>query len=220
MKRPLGPRPTDREPPGSHPLQSAAPPGPRASGPQHRQSAGREARGPVQGLVEVGVLGAPHGVKGEMRLKSFTADPLGIQDYQPLTDKTGQRRFVIRHARLIKDDILVVYLEGVADRTSAEALTNLMLFIPRDQLPEPDEEEFYHADLMGLVAHTPDGAVIGTVTAVHDFGAGDILEITPSTGPSLLVPFTKANVPEIDLAAHILTVILPDEIEGEERPSA
>jgi len=173
------------------------------------------------GLVEVGVLGAPHGVKGEMRLKSFTADPLGIQDYQPLTDKTGQRRFVIRSARLIKDDMLVVSLEGVADRTAAEALTNLALFILRDQLPEPDEEEFYHADLIGLVAKTPDGAVIGTVTAVHDFGAGDILDIAPSLeGPSLLVPFTKANVPVVDPAAQTLTVILPDEIEGEERPGA
>ena len=172
------------------------------------------------GLVEVGVLGAPHGVKGEMRLKSFTADPLGIQDYQPLTDKTGQRRFVIRSARLIKDDMLVVSLEGVTDRTAAETLTNLALFIPRDQLPEPDEEEFYHADLIGLVAKAPDGAAIGTVTAVHDFGAGDILDIAPSTGPSLLVPFTKANVPVIDLAAKTLTVILHDEIEGEERPGA
>lgn len=173
------------------------------------------------GLVEVGVLGAPHGVKGEMRLKSFTADPLGIQDYQPLTDKTGQRRFVIRSARLIKDDMLVVSLEGIADRTAAEALTNLALFIPRDQLPEPDEEEFYHADLIGLSAVSPDGTVIGTVTAVHDFGAGDILDIAPSLeGPSLLVPFTKANVPVVDLAAQTLTVILPDEIEGEERPGA
>jgi len=174
----------------------------------------------ANGLVEVGVLGAPHGVKGEMRLKSFTADPLGIQDYQPLTDKTGQRRFVIRSARLVKDDMLVVSLEGIADRTAAEALTNLALFIPRDQLPEPDEEEFYHADLIGLVTKAPDGSVIGTVTAVHDFGAGDILDIAPSTGPSLLVPFTKANVPVIDLAAKTLTVILPDEIEGEERPGA
>jgi len=220
MARHPGPHPSDREPPGSHPLQSAAPPGPRASGPHSVQDAGREARGPFTGLVEVGVLGAPHGVKGEMRLKSFTADPLGIQDYQPLTDEPGQRRFVIRNARLIKDDMLVVSLEGVADRNAAEALTNLTLFIPRDQLPEPDEEEFYHADLMGLVAHASDGAVIGSVTAVHDFGAGDILEIAPSTGPSLLVPFTKANVPEIDLAAQKITIILPDEIEGEERPSA
>jgi 16S rRNA processing protein RimM len=146
---------------------------------------------------------------------------LAIQDYAPLTDKTGQRRFLIRTARLVKDDMLVVALEGVADRTAAEALTNVTLFIPRDQLPEPDEEEFYHADLIGLSAVSPDGTVIGTVTAVHDFGAGDILDIAPViTGPSLLVPFTKANVPVIDLAAQKMTVILPDEIEGEERPGA
>ena len=175
----------------------------------------------VSGLVEVGVLGAPHGVKGETRLKSFTADPLGIQDYQPLTDKTGQRRFIIRSARLIKDDMLVVALEGVADRTAAEALTNVTLWVPRTQLPEPDEEEFYHADLIGLVAYAPDGIAVGTVTAVHDFGAGDILDIAPVVdGPSLLVPFTKAIVPVVDLAAGRLTVILPDEVEGEERPGA
>jgi 16S rRNA processing protein RimM len=173
------------------------------------------------GLVEVGVLGAPHGVKGEMRLKSFTADPLGIQDYQPLTDKTGQRRFVLKTARLVKDDMLVVALEGVSDRNAAEVLTNVTLWVPRDQLPEPDEEEFYHADLIGLVAHATDGTVIGTVTAVHDFGAGDILDIAPAVdGPSLLVRFTKANVPVVDIVAQKLTVILPDEIEGEERPGA
>lgn len=197
-------------------------PGPRASGPHSVDGdASREARGPSSGLVEVGVLGAPHGVKGEMRLKSFTADPLGIQDYAPLTDKTGQRRFVIKTARLIKDDMLVVALEGVSDRNAAEALTNVTLWVPRDQLPEPDEEEFYHADLIGLVAHAPDDTVIGTVTAVHDFGAGDILDIAPAVdGPSILVPFTKAIVPVVDLAAGRLTVILPDEVEGEERSSA
>ena len=173
----------------------------------------------VTGLVEVGVFGAPHGVKGEMRLKSFTADPLGIQDYAPLTDKTGQRLFVLKTARLVKDDMLVVAVEGVSDRSAAEALTNLTLWVPRDQLPEPDEEEFYHADLIGLVAHAPDGTALGTVTAVHDFGAGDILDIAPLIdGPSLLVPFTKAIVPVGDLAAGRLTVILPDEVEGEERP--
>ena len=216
MARQPGPYPSDREPPGSHPLQNAD-----QSGALLSQDSGREARGPFTGLVEVGVLGAPHGVKGEIRLKSFTADPLAIQDYAPLTDKTGQRRFLIRTARRVKDDMLVVAREGVADRTAAEALTNVTLFIPRDQLPEPDEEEFYHADLIGLSAVSPDGTVIGTVTAVHDFGAGDILDIAPViTGPSLLVPFTKANVPVIDLAAQKMTVILPDEIEGEERPGA
>jgi len=196
-------------------------PGLRASGPHLSPDASREAHGPVTGLVEVGVFGAPHGVKGEMRLKSFTANPLGIQDYQPLTDKTGQRRFAIRTARLVKDDMLVVAVEGVSDRSAAEALTNLTLWVPRDQLPEPDEEEFYHADLIGLVAHATDETVLGTVTAVHDFGAGDILDIAPVIdGPSLLVPFTKAIVPVVDLAAGRLTVNLPDEVEGEERPGA
>lgn len=171
--------------------------------------------------VAVGVFGAPHGVRGEMRLKSFTGDPLAITDYAPLTDQSGQRRFVLKKARPFKDDLLIVTVEGVADRDAAARLTNLELYASRDVMPPAEEDEFYHADLIGLQAKDPDGKLIGIVLALHNFGAGDIVEIKPvEGGQTLLVPFTKAIVPHVDLANAVLTVDLPDEIEGEEEPSA
>jgi 16S rRNA processing protein RimM len=108
--------------------------------------------------------------------------------------------------------MLVVSIEGIADRDAAETLTNLRLFVPRDQLPPPDEEEYYHADLIGLKVENSNGLAIGYVTAVHDFGAGDILDITlDSGGPSVLLPFTKAAVPEINLQEGRLIAVIPEE---------
>ena len=163
-------------------------------------------------LVEVGIFGAPHGVRGELRLKSFTAYPATIADYAPLTSEDGKRSFKIKSLRPIKDDMLVVSIEGIADRDAAETLTNLRLFVPRDQLPPPDEEEYYHADLIGLKVENSNGLAIGYVTAVHDFGAGDILDITLDRGgPSVLLPFTKAAVPEINLQEGRLIAVIPEE---------
>ena len=171
--------------------------------------------------VAVGVFGAPHGVRGEMRLKSFTGDPLAIVDYKPLTDKSGQRRFVLKKARPFKDDLLIVSVEGVADRDAAAKLTNLEVFASRDVMPAAEEDEFYHADLIGLQAKEPDGKIIGFVLAVHNFGAGDIIEIKPvDGGQTLLLPFTKAIVPHINLADETITIMMPEEIEGEEEPKA
>ncbi len=163
-------------------------------------------------LVEVGIFGAPHGVRGELRLKSFTAYPATIADYAPLTSEDGKRSFKIKSLRPIKGDMLVVSIEGIADRDAAETLTNLRLFVPRDQLPPPDEEEYYHADLIGLKVENANGLAIGYVTAVHDFGAGDILDITLDRGgPSVLLPFTKAAVPEINLQEGRLIAVIPEE---------
>lgn len=163
-------------------------------------------------LIEVGVFGAPHGVRGELRLKSFTAHPTRIAAYAPLTSEDGKKSFKIKSLRQIRDDMLVVSLEGVTDRDAAEALTHLRLFVPRDQLPPPDEEEYYHADLIGLKVENSDALAIGYVTAVHDFGAGDILEIALDRGgPSLLLPFTKAAVPEINLRECRLIAVIPEE---------
>lgn len=163
-------------------------------------------------LVEVGIFGAPHGVRGELRLKSFTAYPATIADYAPLTSEDGKRSFKIKSLRPIKDDMLVVSIEGIADRDAAETLTNLRLFVPRVQLPPPDEEEYYHADLIGLKVENSNGLAIGYVTAVHDFGAGDILDITLDRGgPSVLLPFTKAAVPEINLQEGRLIAVIPEE---------
>ncbi len=163
-------------------------------------------------LVEVGIFGAPHGVRGELRLKSFTAYPATIADYAPLTSEDGKRSFKIKSLRPIKDDMLVVSIEGIADRDAAKTLTDLRLFVPRDQLPPPDEEEYYHADLIGLKVENSNGLAIGYVTAVHDFGAGDILDITLDRGgPSVLLPFTKAAVPEINLQEGRLIAVIPEE---------
>ena len=169
--------------------------------------------------IAVGVFGAPHGVRGELRLKSYTDDPLAIADYAPLTDETGERRFVLTSARPVKDDLLIVKVEGVTDRDKAALLTNLSLHVDRDQLPEADEDEFYYADLVGLRAVDEHGADLGTVLALHDFGAGDIVEIRPiGGGPSWLLPFTKAVVPQVDVKGGTLTVIRPEAVEGEEAP--
>src|SRR6185312_14454912 len=108
-------------------------------------------------------------------------------------------------------DVFVARLKGVADRDAAEALTNLRLYVSRDKLPPAEEGEFYHADLVGLAAVTPAGAPLGTVTAVLNFGAGDILEIKPPSGEPLLVPFTETTVPEIDVTARRMIVVPPVE---------
>jgi 16S rRNA processing protein RimM len=161
-------------------------------------------------LVLVGVFGAAQGVRGEVRIKSFTADPLSIASYGPLTDARGARVFRIAKARLLRDDMLVVSLEGVGDRDAAQALTGTDLFVAREKLPPPDEDEVYVADLVGLTAVDDTGARVGTIVAVPNFGAGDILEIRPEAGgDTILVPFTKTFVPLLDLATGRVTVVLP-----------
>ena len=156
--------------------------------------------------VLVGVIGAAHGVRGELRLKSYTEDPLAIAGYGPLETEDGRRALTPSSARLLKDDMLVVRFQEVGDRASAETLTNLRVYVPRARLPAAADDEFYHADLVGLRAETAGGASLGLVVAVQNFGAGDLLEIAPETGPTLLVPFTKAFVPVVDLQHRRIAV--------------
>jgi 16S rRNA processing protein RimM len=162
----------------------------------------------------VAKIGAAHGVRGEVRLWPFTEDPMAVIDYGPLSTKDGARQFEVARARAAKDH-LVASLKGVTNRDEAERLSGIELYISRDALPDTDEGEYYHADLIGLAALDPQGAAIGTVTAIHNFGAGDIIEIAPKSGPSLLLPFTNAVVPTVDLAAGHVVVDLPQEIEGD-----
>ena len=153
-------------------------------------------------------IGAAHGVRGEVRIKAFTADPLSLGEYGPLNAADG-RALRIERLRPAKE-VVVAKLRGVNDRDAAEALNGVELYVARERLPAPDdEEEYYHADLMGLEAFGPEGEPLGTVVAVHNFGAGDILDIAPRRGPSLLVPFTKQAVPEIDVAAGRLVIVPP-----------
>ena len=147
----------------------------------------------------MGVVGAPHGIRGECRIKSFAADPLAFGAYGPLFSGDG-RVFTLASSRPLKDDLLVVRFHGIADRDAVQALTGTELFIDRALLPDPDDEEFYHADLIGLSVIGLDGALLGRVFAVHEFGAGDVLEIrSVENARSWYHPFSKAGVPEIRL---------------------
>lgn len=165
-----------------------------------------------QDLVLVGIFGAAHGVRGEVRLKSYTGDPLAIADYPRLTDESGKTKFKIVSARPVKDDILVVRVDGVADRTAAEKLTNTSIYMPRADLPPADDDEFYHADLIGLRAETREGVLIGTIANVLNFGAGDILDVRPEIGENLLLPFTKKVVPIVEIANKRVIVDMPEEV--------
>jgi 16S rRNA processing protein RimM len=159
--------------------------------------------------VCVARIGAAHGLRGEVRLNSFTADPLAVTRYGPLQTEDGARAFEIDTCRSGKG-FLMVRFKGVADRDAAERLCNLDLYVPRERLPAPAVGEFYHADLIGLRAVAPDGSEIGTVVAVQNFGAGDLLEIAPSAGgATMLLPFTETIVPKVDLAGRSVTVVPP-----------
>ena len=167
--------------------------------------------------VIVAKIGAAHGVRGEVKLWPFTQDPMAVADYGPLETKDGARRFEIETVRTAGNH-LVARLKGVSDRDAAQALTNTELYVSRDRLPAIDEDHtYYHSDLIGLDAVSEDGAQIGTVHAVHDFGAGSVLEITPlGSGETLMLPFTEATVPKVDLAAKQVVVVPPAEIEARE----
>ena len=162
--------------------------------------------------VCVAQIGAAHGVRGEVRLRSFTQDPEAFTSYGPLESEDGARRFTIEALRPAKDHF-VARIAGVNDRDAAEQLTNLRLYVSRATLPPAGEGEFYHADLVGLAALTPDGTPLGTVTAVHNFGAGDIVEIKREDAEPLLVPFTDTAVPTIDIKAGRMVVNPPAETE-------
>ena len=162
--------------------------------------------------VLIAQIGAAHGVRGEVRLKAFTADPLSVARYGALESEDGRQRFEIEALRPAKD-VLVVRLKGVADRNAAEALKNLRLYVAREKLPDPGDDEFYVADLIGLAAERPDGASLGTVKAVHNFGAGDVLEIELSEGgATVMLPFTAATVPRIDVVARKIVIEPPAEV--------
>jgi 16S rRNA processing protein RimM len=169
-------------------------------------TSGRE---PKPRPILVAEIGAAHGLKGEVRLRSFTADPLAVKDYGTLEDERG-RTFHIASLRPGKDG-LIAQLGGISDRTAAEGLRGLKLYVPRDRLPPADDEDtFYHADLIGLAVVGRDGRALGTVIAVHNFGAGDLLEVRPiEGGAGVLVPFTAACVPTIEIEAGRLIVDPP-----------
>jgi 16S rRNA processing protein RimM len=159
----------------------------------------------------VAQIGGAHGIRGQVKLKSFTADPMAVTDYGPLESEDGATRYTIEAVRPAKGH-LVVRFRGVDDRNAAERLANIKLFVPRERLPPADDDEYYHVDLIGLAAVTADGSAVGTVVAIHDFGAGDILELRPAAGgTTMMLPFTDAFVPDIDIAGGRIVVAPPAE---------
>jgi 16S rRNA processing protein RimM len=171
----------------------------------------------VAAQICVARIGAAHGVRGAVKLWTFTEDPFAVKRYGLLTTKDGARQFEVTHAREAKDH-LVATLKGVTTRDEAERLNGLELYVAREKLPATDEGEYYHADLIGLAAVTAANAPLGRVAAIHNFGAGDIIEIAPPHGPTMLLPFTNAVVPTVDLAAGRVVIELPAEIDGDDRP--
>src|SRR6267154_2939166 len=168
--------------------------------------------------VCVARIGAPHGVRGAVKLWTFTEDPLAVKRYGPLMTKDGARQFEVTHAREAKGH-LVATLKDVATRDEAERLNGIELYIARERLPATDDDEYYHADLIGLAAVTSANEPLGRVIAIHNFGAGDIIEIAPPQGATMLLPFTNAVVPTVDLKGGRVVIELPQEIEGEDVPT-
>jgi 16S rRNA processing protein RimM len=162
--------------------------------------------------ILLGVVGRPHGVRGLVHVQSYTADPADLAGYGALTDESG-RRWSLTWRGAGVAELRDAQGLAIADRNAAERLVNTRLYIERDRLPQPDDDEFYLADLVGLTATAPHGDSLGRVAAVHDYGAGVSLEIERD-GPALLVPFTRACVPEIDLAAGRLVVVPPVEVNA------
>jgi 16S rRNA processing protein RimM len=161
--------------------------------------------------VCVARIGAPHGVRGEVRFQVFTEDPLALARYGPLETEDGSQRFEIEQLRPAKQ-FFVARLRGVGDRTAAERLNNVALYVPREKLPPTeDDETFYHADLIGLAAVDRAGDPLGTVLAVRNFGAGDLLEIQPTgRNATVLLPFNAATVPTVDIAGGRIVIVPPD----------
>jgi 16S rRNA processing protein RimM len=160
-------------------------------------------------------IGAPHGIRGAVKLWTFTEDPLAVMSYGQLRTKDGGRTFEVVTAREGKGHLVATF-KGVSSREDVERLNGVELYIPRDRLPETDDDEYYHADLIGLAAVTTADAPLGRVIAIHDFGAGTIIEIAPPEGNTLMLPFTNAVVPTVDLKAGKVIIELPGEIDGED----
>jgi 16S rRNA processing protein RimM len=173
----------------------------------------------VAAPICVARIGAAHGVRGAVKLWTFTEDPLAVKRYGPLQTKDGARQFEVTHVRQAKDH-LVAGFKGIATRDDAEKLNGIELYVARDKLPATDEGEYYHADLIGLAAVTPTNEPLGRVIAIHNFGAGDIIEIAPPHGATMLLPFTNAVVPTVDLAGGRVVIELPGEIVGDDPSSA
>ena len=166
-------------------------------------------------LILLGRITAAHGIRGEVQVRTYTGAPESIASYGPLSDKEGRRTFKLRVVR-VTDKGIIARVEGVADRNAAETLKGIELYVERAKLPAASEGEYYHADLIGLRAVSPEGEEIGRIVAVANFGAGDLLEVQLTGGTATeYVPFSDACVPHVDIAAGVATIVMPEMVEGE-----
>lgn len=162
--------------------------------------------------VLLGRCGAAHGIRGEVRVKPYTDEPGGLTDYGPLELEDGSRHLTIERMRPA-DTVVIVKFAGIDDRTAAEALNGLGLFVERSAMPDTAEDDtWYHADLIGLAVEDTQGKALGTVIAVPNFGAGDLLEIQPPSGTSVYLSFTADFVPEVDIARGRVVIDPPEDL--------
>lgn len=162
----------------------------------------------MKAQVCVGAIVGAQGVRGAIRVKSFTADPVDVASYGPVSDEAGSRRFKLKVIGEAKG-LVVVKLDGIDDRNAAEALRGTQLFVDRDRLPKTEEDEFLYTDLVGLRAEGVDGSAMGTIRGISDFGAGEVLDIVNSEGGSFMIPFTLAAVPVVDVAGGRVVIDPP-----------
>jgi 16S rRNA processing protein RimM len=198
------PADTRRRAPARH---AKARPAAATAGPRPRPVASSLAAGgaAAPGRICVGAIVGAHGVAGAVRIKSFTTAPADIARYGPVGDEAGTRSFALDIVG-VRPDCVIARIAGVADRGAAAALAGTRLYVARARLPANGPEEYYHADLLGMTAERAAGGCLGTVVAVHTIGGGEVLEIARAGGPAAMVPFTRAAVPEVDVAARRLVV--------------
>lgn len=162
-------------------------------------------------LVLLGHISRANGLRGDVLIKSHTSDPANISKYGPLTDKEGVRAFDVKVVRITNKGV-IARINGVADRNAAEALRGIELYVARDKLPPPEDDEFYYTDLIGMDAVDCSGTKVGTIVAIQNYGAGDIIEIRPVSGKqTVLLPFDKTYVPKIDPETRQIVVNWPPE---------
>lgn len=169
------------------------------------------------GKICIGKIIGPHGVRGLVKIESHTASPEDIFAYRPVTDESGAQIFKLTR-RSVGADHFIAAIEGVADRGAAQALKGAALYVNRSALPQTGDDEYYHADLIGLCVRDAADQDVGFVETVHDYGAGTFLEIKPAKGKSFMLPLKKAFVPEIDLQQGFLRAEIPDGWLKEEKP--
>ncbi|MGD9668644.1 MAG: ribosome maturation factor RimM [Hyphomicrobiaceae bacterium] len=167
--------------------------------------------------ILLGEITGAHGIRGEVLVRSYTGDPEAIADYGALTDEKGAAPLTLKVLRMTPKGAIIARVRGVSDRNGAEALKGRKLYVARNAMPEPDDEDdFYYEDLIGLAVVDAQAKLVGEVVAVQNYGAGDLLEIRlVATGKTELVSFSKASVPQIDLEARRITVVMPEVVEGQ-----